>query len=151
MYVLDEPRVDYTLQRGPLRRGAQLEAIGPIGLRPALLVVSLLEVSEKEVGVVALHLPIGPLKPRSGLESVPRYEPSTNQPISQRLSHCAIMFAPVFIFYRCPVVVTLHFITTLQTHLGAEYNQLLKDIILKNNCELLLSQFFLIYDILTCS
>ena len=35
-YELDKPRVDYTLARGTLRRGAQLGAIGPIGLRPAL-------------------------------------------------------------------------------------------------------------------
>ena len=34
------------------------------------MVVTLLEVSEKEEGVVALHLRIGPLKTRSGLESV---------------------------------------------------------------------------------
>ena len=34
--VLDKPRVDYTLARGPLRRGAQLGAIDPIGLSPAL-------------------------------------------------------------------------------------------------------------------
>ena len=34
LYVLE--RVDYNLARGPLRRGAQLGAIGPIGLRPAL-------------------------------------------------------------------------------------------------------------------
>ena len=46
--------------------------------------VTLLEVNEKEEGVVALHLPIGPLKTRSGLEPVPRYEPSTYQPISHR-------------------------------------------------------------------
>ena len=46
-------------------------------------VVTLLEVSEREDGVVAVHLPIGPLKPRSGLETVPRYEPSTYQPISR--------------------------------------------------------------------
>ena len=39
---------------------------------------------------MALHLPIGPLKSRYGLEPVPRCEPSTYQPISQRLSHCAI-------------------------------------------------------------
>ena len=50
LYVLDKPRVDYILARDTLRRGAQLEAIGPIGLRPALLVVSLLEVSEKKGG-----------------------------------------------------------------------------------------------------
>ena len=36
LYVLDKPRVDYTLAQGPLRRGAQLGAIGPIGLRLAL-------------------------------------------------------------------------------------------------------------------
>ena len=44
---------------------------------------SLLEVSEKEEGVVTLHLPIGSLKTRSGLEPVPRTEPSTYQSISQ--------------------------------------------------------------------
>ena len=32
----------------------------------------MLEVSEREEGVVALHLPIGPLKIRSVLEPVPR-------------------------------------------------------------------------------
>ena len=37
MSVLDKPRVDYTLARGPLSCGAQLGAIGPIGLRPALI------------------------------------------------------------------------------------------------------------------
>ena len=42
-----------------------------------VLVVTLLEVSEREEGVVAVHLPIGPLKTHSGLEPVPRYEPST--------------------------------------------------------------------------
>ena len=44
-----------------------------------MLVVSSnpLEVSEKEEGVVALHLPVGPLKTRSGFEPVPRYELST--------------------------------------------------------------------------
>ena len=42
------------------------------------LVVTLLEVNEKEEGVVAF----GPLKTRSGLEPVPRCEPSTYQPIS---------------------------------------------------------------------
>ena len=35
------------------------------------------EVSEREEGVVAIHLPIGPLKTRSGLEPVPRCEPGT--------------------------------------------------------------------------
>ena len=39
---------------------------------------------------MALHLPIGPLKTHSGLELVPRREPSTYQPISRRLSHCVI-------------------------------------------------------------
>ena len=39
----------------------------------------MLEVSEKEESVVALHLPIGPLKTRSGLEPVSRGEPSTCQ------------------------------------------------------------------------
>ena len=40
-------------------------------------VVTLLEVSKKEEGVVA----IGPLKTFSGLEPVPRCEPNTYQPI----------------------------------------------------------------------
>ena len=48
-----------------------------------MLVVIMLEVSEKEEGVMALHLPIGLLKTRSGLEPVPRCEPSTYQPISR--------------------------------------------------------------------
>ena len=39
LYVLYKPRVCYTLAQGPLRRGAQLGAIGPIGLRPALIVL----------------------------------------------------------------------------------------------------------------
>ena len=54
------------------------------------LVATLLEVSEREEGVVALHLPIGPLKTRSGFEPVPRCEPSTYQPISRWHSHCVI-------------------------------------------------------------
>ena len=40
------------------------------------------EVSEKEEGEVAIHLPTGSLKTRSGLEPVPRCEPSNYQPIS---------------------------------------------------------------------
>ena len=39
---------------------------------------------------MALHLPIGPLKTRSGLEPVPRCEPSTYQPISRWHNHCTI-------------------------------------------------------------
>ena len=42
--------------------------------------VTLLNVSEKEEGVTALHLPRGPFQTRSGLEQVPRCEPSTLQP-----------------------------------------------------------------------
>ena len=37
----------------------------------------MLKVSEKEEDEVAIHLPIGPLKTRSGLDPVPIYEPST--------------------------------------------------------------------------
>ena len=40
-YVLDKPRYDYTLARAPIRRGTQLGAIGPTGLRPALYVYML--------------------------------------------------------------------------------------------------------------
>ena len=47
------------------------------------MVVTLLEVREKEKGVVAKHLLIQSLKTRSGLEPVTRYEPSTYQPISR--------------------------------------------------------------------
>ena len=50
--------------------------------------VTLLEVSEREEGVVALHLSIGPLKTRSGLEPVPRCEPSTYQPIAFGAGRC---------------------------------------------------------------
>ena len=45
------------------------------------LVVSCNPVNEREEGVVALQLPIGPLQTYSGLEPVPRCEPSTYQPI----------------------------------------------------------------------
>ena len=50
----------------------------------------MLEVSEREEGVVTLHVPIGPLKTCSGLEPEPKCEPSTYQPISRGHSHCAI-------------------------------------------------------------
>ena len=40
---------------------------------------------ERQEGVVALYLPNGVLKTRSGLKPIPRCEPSTYQPIS----HCA--------------------------------------------------------------
>ena len=46
----------------------------------------MLEVSEREEGVVALHLHIGSLKPRSGLEPVPRCKPSTYQPITDGIA-----------------------------------------------------------------
>ena len=46
------------------------------------LVVTLLWVRKREEGVVALHLPIRPLKNRSGLEPVQGCEPSTYHPIS---------------------------------------------------------------------
>ena len=48
-----------------------------------MLVVTLLEVRERDDGVVALHLPIGCLKTCSGLEPVRRCEPSTYQPNDQ--------------------------------------------------------------------
>ena len=55
------------------------------------------KVSEKEEGVMALHLPIGPSEP------VPRCEPSTHQPISQWQSHCTIWASVenirLFLFY----------------------------------------------------
>ena len=38
---------------------------------------------EIEEGIVALHLPNGPLKTSSGLEPVPECEPSTYHPISR--------------------------------------------------------------------
>ena len=65
-------------------------------LAQKVLVVTLLEVSEREreEGVVALHLPIGLLKTRSGLETVSRCEPNTYQPIRRWHSHCAIGAGP---------------------------------------------------------
>ena len=59
------------------------------GLSDRWLVVSSNPVSEREEGVVALHLSTGPLKTRSGLEPVSRCEPSTYQPISRLHSHGA--------------------------------------------------------------
>ena len=41
------------------------------------MTVQLLDVNKTEEGIMALHLPIGPLKPRSVLTPVPRCEPST--------------------------------------------------------------------------
>ena len=43
--------------------------------------VIMLKINEKEEGAVTLHLPIGPLKTRSGLKPVPRYEASTYRSI----------------------------------------------------------------------
>ena len=45
--------------------------------------LTLLEASDREDGVVAIHLPIGSLKTRSGFEPVPRCEPGTYQPITR--------------------------------------------------------------------
>ena len=45
--------------------------------------VTPLEVSEKEEGVVAINLPVGSLKTCSGYEPVPRWEPSNYQTISR--------------------------------------------------------------------
>ena len=42
----------------------------------------MLEVTGREDGEVALHLPIGPLKTSSELESLPRCKPNIYQPIS---------------------------------------------------------------------
>ena len=48
------------------------------------------EVNEREEGVVAIYLPIESLKTCSGLEPVPRCEPSTYQSISRWRNHCTI-------------------------------------------------------------
>ena len=48
-----------------------------------LVVVTLLEVTEKEERVVTIHLSNGPLNTSSGLEPVPICEPCTYQPISR--------------------------------------------------------------------
>ena len=39
---------------------------------------------------MVLHLSIGFLKTRSGLEPVPRYEPNTYHSFNRRFSHCAV-------------------------------------------------------------
>ena len=44
--------------------------------------ISLLEISETEKDVVALHLPTGPLETCFGFELVTGHEPSTYQPIN---------------------------------------------------------------------
>ena len=41
------------------------------------------KVSEREEGVMGLHLSIGPFKTRSGFEPVPRCKPSTYRSISR--------------------------------------------------------------------
>ena len=65
----------------------------------------MLEVSEREESVVALHLLIGPLKTRSGLEQAPSCELSTYQSISRWHSHCAIGAGYVVIDKRSNVSV----------------------------------------------
>ena len=45
---------------------------------------------------MAIHLPIGPLKTRSGLEPVPRYESSTYQLLADDITT-----APYNIILRC--------------------------------------------------
>ena len=47
------------------------------------IVITLLEVGEKEEGVVALHIPTGPLKIQDS-------NPVPTCPLALRLSHCAI-------------------------------------------------------------
>ena len=54
--------------------------------------ITLLEVSEKEEGVVAIE----PLKTRSGLELVPGCEPSTFQPIKTMVDIVTAHSGPVF-------------------------------------------------------
>ena len=51
------------------------------------LVVTLLEVSEREEGVVAKHLSIGSLKTRSGLQPVPRCEPTGRKEMFYLTTH----------------------------------------------------------------
>ena len=46
-------------------------------------IICVLAVNELEKGVIALHLPIGPLKTRFVLDPVPGCEPSTYQFISR--------------------------------------------------------------------
>ena len=53
----------------------------------------MLVVSKKEEGVVDIHLLIGSLKTRSGMEPLPRCEPSTYQPISRLHGHHCVIEA----------------------------------------------------------
>ena len=55
-------------------------------------------VIEREQGVVALHLPIGPLKTHSWLKPKLRCEPSTYQPISQWFSYSTIKACPMSVW-----------------------------------------------------
>ena len=57
---------------------------------------------------MAIHLPIGPLNPRSGLEPVPRCEPSLNLPISLRHQGRYYMYG-----YLRITILKLHFIKNL--------------------------------------
>ena len=54
-------------------------------------------VSQRVEGVVTLHLPIAPLNIRSGMDPVPRCEPSTCQSIRLCLSHCTIEDGPDYL------------------------------------------------------
>ena len=64
----------------------------------------MLDVSKREEGVMALHLPTGPLKTRSGYEPVPRCEPRTYKTNSRWHSLCAIGVG--FLEYSNPILYT---------------------------------------------
>ena len=49
---------------------------------------------------MAIHLPTGPLKTRSGLKPITRSELTTYQPISRWLSHCAIGVGNRLLMFR---------------------------------------------------
>ena len=59
------------------RHGHKLQLSSGLSVSDRMLVITLLEVSEGEEDVVALHQPIGPLETCSGLEPVLIYKPST--------------------------------------------------------------------------
>ena len=55
-----------------------------------LLVVTLLEVSEREEGVMALHLPIEPLKPALGLSRYRDANPGPSSPLADDTVSCRV-------------------------------------------------------------
>ena len=71
-------------------------------------------ISKREVGIMALNIPIEPLKKTAlGLDLVLRCEPSTYEPIGQCISHCAIRAGYCYLFRSFENILTMKLMKTM--------------------------------------